>query len=267
MDALSLYSSEFFIYTIILGLFIGCVTSILGIGGGIFMVPLLPSLFKIPVHEAVATSLFTIFLVTLLNTVLFHQQKAVKWSVGLWLGIPAAVVAFFIPRWAVRVPEVAVQAVLIVVMLIMALVTYLNRKSLSEQSVNTMGRSSRIQCLSAGAIVGALSGFSGLGGGLFFGPFLIYRKLVYARELTPTMNLTAMLTTTLGSLGYLVLSLSGQNYIHFNISFVLFLVSGLSGIYFKKLQVKLPVQWKAMAIVFVLIAMSSKVGLSLIGKM
>jgi uncharacterized membrane protein YfcA len=48
-----------------LGLFIGCIASLLGIGGGVIYVPVLIYLFNFTVHNAVATSLFIIAIMAL----------------------------------------------------------------------------------------------------------------------------------------------------------------------------------------------------------
>ena len=259
MHEFSYLPPEIFIYCFVLGLLIGLVTSTLGIGGGIFMVPLLPIIFKMTLHEAVATSLFTIFLVTLFNTFIFHRQKAVRWPVGLWLGVPASVVAFFIPTIAVRLPEVAIQFVLVVALFAMSVVTYHKRRALTQGTLQDLDRRSKIRCVGLGSVVGALSGLSGLGGGLFFGPFLISQRLVLAQQLTPTINLTAMLTTVMGTVGYLIMGFRGTGYIHFPLAFALFLVASLSGVYFKKLQPMIPVHWKATIIAAVLLVMAANV--------
>jgi len=46
------------------GFFIGIIGSMLGIGGGIFAVPILVLYFKIPAHQAVAASLMAIIAVS-----------------------------------------------------------------------------------------------------------------------------------------------------------------------------------------------------------
>lgn len=264
MAEFSYLAPETFLYCTILGLLIGLVTSTLGIGGGIFMVPLLPLFFHITLHEAVATSLFTIFLVTMFNTLVFHREKSVRWRVGLWLGIPASAVAFFIPSLAVKVPEMWIQLSLIIIMVGMALVTFAKRRSLTDQFIHNLTLPLKLKCLGIGGMVGALSGFSGLGGGLFITPFLISEKLIYARELTPTINLTAMLTTTMGSIGYLIMDWQGQGYIYFPLAWALFLVASLSGIYFKRLQPMIPIHWKAKIIAFILAIMAGKVAWAIV---
>ncbi|MBY0384598.1 TSUP family transporter, partial [bacterium] len=73
----------FVLVSLFLGIIVGVVSSLFGIGGGIFIVPLLPNLLGVTPHQAVATSLASVFLVTLLNTVSFSREKLVNWKTGL----------------------------------------------------------------------------------------------------------------------------------------------------------------------------------------
>ena len=69
-----------------MGLLVALISVFIGLGGGIVLVPLMPDVFGITTHEAVATSLFTIFMVVFLNAYKFHQSKLINWSVVLWMG-------------------------------------------------------------------------------------------------------------------------------------------------------------------------------------
>ena len=62
-----------FILTFFTGIVVGIVSTIFGIGGGIIMVPLLSLLFSISHIESIATSLATIVLVTIFNTINFSN--------------------------------------------------------------------------------------------------------------------------------------------------------------------------------------------------
>src|SRR5687767_6470439 len=92
-----------------LGLIVGASSTLFGIGGGIFVVPLLTLFTGMSTFEAVATSLFTVFLVTLVNTIEFSRKGFVRWPIGLLLGIPSAVVAVVSGAVALKAGEYLVQ--------------------------------------------------------------------------------------------------------------------------------------------------------------
>lgn len=63
------------LFTILLAIGIGVMSGLFGIGGGIFLVPMMMMLFHIPAHIATATSMFTILFISLAST-----------STHVWLG-------------------------------------------------------------------------------------------------------------------------------------------------------------------------------------
>ena len=70
---------------IVMGLIAGGASSLLGIGGGILFVPLLPIVSEIGYRETVATSLMTIFCISSLNSYFFHRKSLVDWKIVLIL--------------------------------------------------------------------------------------------------------------------------------------------------------------------------------------
>ncbi len=77
---------------VVLAFFVGNVSSLFGVGGGILMVPILLILFRFPPHMATATSMFVIFLSACTGSItnLLHHQ--ISWfyvlplAPGAWLG-------------------------------------------------------------------------------------------------------------------------------------------------------------------------------------
>ena len=70
------------------GIFAGLMGGMLGLGGGIIIVPVLHYIFTqqgfaspVVMHQAVTTSLATIIITSLFATYTHHQKKAVSWSI------------------------------------------------------------------------------------------------------------------------------------------------------------------------------------------
>jgi uncharacterized membrane protein YfcA len=74
---------------IILSFFVGFLSSLLGIGGGIIHVPALASLLNFPVHIATATSHFILAIMALAGTIVHMIQGTFwhEWSKAVFIGI------------------------------------------------------------------------------------------------------------------------------------------------------------------------------------
>ncbi|MCK4475033.1 sulfite exporter TauE/SafE family protein [Candidatus Bathyarchaeota archaeon] len=84
-----------------LGVLIGIVAAMLGIGGGVFTVPLLTllPLYELSATEAVGTSLATIIFTSLASTANYSRQKRIDYKTGLILAaatIPGAWVGAYL---------------------------------------------------------------------------------------------------------------------------------------------------------------------------
>ena len=101
---------------------VGVVSGLLGIGGGVLMVPLLyflmggagwSGLAVAPDHEAAlahATSLFVIIFAALSGLRAFHREGAVTWRVVVPLGLAAVVTAFLASQVAAGLPSPMLKA-------------------------------------------------------------------------------------------------------------------------------------------------------------
>ena len=80
----------------VIGLFAGTMGGLLGVGGGIVMVPAVIRLLGLPAHQAVGTSITVIVFIALSAAAKHHQQGSTQWKVvglvlatsvlGGWLG-------------------------------------------------------------------------------------------------------------------------------------------------------------------------------------
>lgn len=77
---------------LVIGFMVGCISGLFGIGGGSLFVPLMVLLFRFPPHIATATSMFVIFLSSILGTTVHAYNGAVDWWLVLvlapsaWIG-------------------------------------------------------------------------------------------------------------------------------------------------------------------------------------
>ena len=116
------YSYAFNLWTgIILSFFIGFISSLLGIGGGIIHVPALTALLGFPIHIATATSHFILAVMALAGTIVHIYQGNFKseWittlSIGTGVIIGAQFGAYYShyvkPHWIIRALAIALLLV------------------------------------------------------------------------------------------------------------------------------------------------------------
>lgn len=227
------------------------------------MVPLMPFLFGFTIIESVATSLFTVCLVAAVNTVTYASRRLVRWPVGLFMGIPAAIVALGMGSIAVNVGELYVKIALLVVMSVLAIRTYLKRKLLTDEPTLAMDLKKKVAVVLGGSTSGVVSGFTGVGTGLIIAPIMINYRLVKAQELAPTANLSTMITTLFGAMGYILIQTQDKMYVHFSIGLIIFGAAFISSAYFRPRQHKISGPLKATSLSIILLLMISKVAFSL----
>ena len=76
------------LYLFLIGLFAGLVGSVIGIGGGIIIVPFLSLLLKIPLHLAIGTSIVAVLATSLASSIRFFKKDIINIPLGLVMEIP-----------------------------------------------------------------------------------------------------------------------------------------------------------------------------------
>ncbi|MEM2926608.1 MAG: sulfite exporter TauE/SafE family protein [Candidatus Bathyarchaeia archaeon] len=71
----------------ILSLFIAAISSLVGLGGGVFLVPSLILIFGLPSQKAVGASLFTMTFTTISATIAYARQKKIDYKIGILLDV------------------------------------------------------------------------------------------------------------------------------------------------------------------------------------
>jgi uncharacterized membrane protein YfcA len=85
----------------LLGVFAGFVGGMLGVGGGIFVVPVLVLVFNLETRQAVGTSLVMIIFTALSATAAYYRQKRIDSKVGIVAGtvtVPGAAIGAYATR-------------------------------------------------------------------------------------------------------------------------------------------------------------------------
>lgn len=157
----------------------GLAAGLLGIGGGLIIVPILFFIFSAQgvdsdhvMHMALATSLATITVTSVSSTWAHHRRGAVLWPIvirlfpgiilGAWLGARLA---------SVLVSDV-LRPIFAVFELIVAVHLLTNIKPVMHSTSIPQTRA-----LSGGVVIGSISAMVGIGGGTLTVPFLLWHNV------------------------------------------------------------------------------------------
>lgn len=159
-----------------LGAFAGVLAGMLGVGGGLIIVPILAWVFLgqgfdsgVIMHLAVGTSLATIVFTSISSVRAHHRRGAVQWPAVVRL-MPGIVFGVFIGALvAERLPTASLRTVFGVFELLVA--AQMAFSLLPEAHRALPGR---LGMGAAGAVIGGVSAIVGIGGGTLTVPFLLW---------------------------------------------------------------------------------------------
>lgn len=106
---------------IVTGLLTGVISGLIGLGGGIFIVPALVFVFKMSQHEAQGTSLATLLLpIGLFGVLEYWRSGYVDIRVAAWLALGFAIGIFAGARWALSIPDLLLRRVFAITLVVVA---------------------------------------------------------------------------------------------------------------------------------------------------
>jgi uncharacterized membrane protein YfcA len=157
----------------------GLSAGLLGIGGGLIIVPILFLIFSsqaVPaehvMHMALATSLATIIVTSFASASAHHKRSAVLWPVVFNLSPGIVVGAWLGAIFASTLTSEILRPVFGLFELLVAIHLLVNYKPATHSS-----SISRTRSMSGGMVIGAISSIVGIGGGTLTVPFLLWHNI------------------------------------------------------------------------------------------
>ena len=183
------------IWLIPLGFIAGILGSIIGLGGGIIIVPVLTFMGFSPTL-AVSNSLFAVFSNSVGSTIEYAKQKRVEFSLGWKLGlmaVPGTILGAFISS---DLSSEIFKILFALVLISSASYIFLKRK-IEEKPVDI---SRLLLVFSAGAsfFAGIISSLFGIGGGLIFVPLMVVALGISIMRAAPTSQFILMFASFSG---------------------------------------------------------------------
>ncbi len=155
-----------------IGVATGLLSGLLGVGGGIVMVPALVAL-GYSRHRANATSLASILLVALAGTIAFAIAGSLDWRVGVLLGL-GGVVGSWIGAKLMKQMSGRSLGIIFGVVLLLAGLRMTFGSDLATNAVTDSEVLRGVIEVLLGAVAGVASGLAGVGGGTVLVPAMVF---------------------------------------------------------------------------------------------
>ncbi|MEK7309465.1 MAG: sulfite exporter TauE/SafE family protein [Planctomycetota bacterium] len=192
----------------ITGIIIGAVGTLAGIGGGIFIVPILFSVYHFSPQLAIGTSLFVVVFNAFSGTIAYARYKRIYWRLGAIIiisGIPGMLIGAYVSTFFTGL---AFRIVFACVLVLAAIHLLLKRnKSLEDIKTCTpigFSRAMMIMIVSIGFITGFIASLLGIGGGIIHVPVLIHLLKIPVHIATATSHFILFSTVLLSVIPHTV---------------------------------------------------------------
>ncbi len=183
------------LWLIILGFAAGILGSMLGLGGGIIVVPVL-TFFGFPPTLAASNSLFATFSNAVGSTISYSRQKRIEYSLGLKLGllsIPGTILGAYLSSDVT--PEIF--KILFGLVLVSSAVYIFLRKKIETKEKN-LTKQMIVFVIAAGFFAGIISSFFGIGGGIVFVPLMVVGIGMTMKKAAPTSQFILLFVSLSG---------------------------------------------------------------------
>ena len=189
------------LWLIPLGFVAGILGSMLGLGGGIIIVPVLTFL-GFPPTVAASNSLFAAFSNSVASTISYSKQKRIEYSLGLKLGllaIPGTILGAIIST------DVAPDIFKILfgfVLIASSVYIFLSKQIESREKTNKEREKMKI---TKWIYVVIISSFFGIGGGIIFVPLMVVGMGMSMKRAAPTSQLILLFASLSGIIVHSIL--------------------------------------------------------------
>ncbi|MCV0398704.1 MAG: sulfite exporter TauE/SafE family protein [Nitrosarchaeum sp.] len=183
------------LWLIPLGFAAGILGSMIGLGGGIIVVPVL-TFFGFPPTLAASNSLFAALSNAVASTLSYSRQKRVDFSLGLKLGllcIPGTVLGAYVSS---DVTPGIFKMLFGLVLISSAVYIFLRKKIETKQKVMT--NQIMIFVIGASFFAGIISSFFGIGGGIIFVPLMVVGIGMTMKKAAPTSQFILLFASLSG---------------------------------------------------------------------
>jgi len=190
------------IWLILLGFAGGILGSMIGLGGGIIVVPVL-TFMGFPPTAAASNSLFAALSNSIASTASYTKQKRIDFPLGIKLGllsVPGTVLGAIISS------DVAPDIFKILFgFVLIASAAYIFLKKKLETKEKRISKQMIVFAIGASFFAGIISSFFGIGGGIVFVPLMVVGMSMTMKRAAPTSQLILLFASLSGVIVHSVL--------------------------------------------------------------
>jgi uncharacterized membrane protein YfcA len=179
------------------GLAAGTLGSMLGVGGGIIMVPALTFLNLSPT-QAASTSLIAVMSTSISSTIEYSRQKRIDYTLGLEMAacaIPGGVFGAVLSEYLL---EDTFKLYFGILLILTGVYILYKNSLLKDHRVKKHSLPLRVAVFAASFGAGIISSLFGVGGGIIFVPAMLLVLGLTMHRAAPTSQLTLMMTAVAG---------------------------------------------------------------------
>jgi len=157
----------------VIGLSAGILGGLVGIGGGMIMIPLMVAFLGMGQHQAHGTSLFAVVFTGLVGAVTYAMHGSVNHFAAAVLAVTAGVMAIIGAQFTQRLSEKALRRTFGFFLIAMSALMLSKPYLPAVAALSVTGWAGVTTLLISGAVVGFLAGLMGVGGGGVMIPVLV----------------------------------------------------------------------------------------------
>lgn len=245
------------LWLIPLGFVAGVIGSIIGLGGGIVIVPIL-TILGIPHTLASSSSLFAAFSNSIASTASYAKQKRIDFKNGLRLGffsIPGTILGAILSG---HVTSEAFKILFAITLAASCYYLFIKRNLESKQT--TLSAKMLVASSGISFFAGILSSFFGIGGGIVFVPLLIIGMGLLVKNATATSQLILMFSSASGMLTHAFLGHADYDY-----ALLLSIGAFAGGLVGARLSLEIKENWLRILIITAILVAAIKLILDALG--
>ncbi len=162
-----------------IGILGGAVAGLLGIGGGVLIIPILLYITSVEVKAATAISVVQTFFASSFGTLFNHLQKTINFRYALIFGLSSTVTYFFGSYFTQYITDTTIKVIYLCTA-VLAIVLFFIKRNNSDSSKESKivanlvpDNKAYLKIVPISLVAGFAFGILGVGGGFFYVPLLV----------------------------------------------------------------------------------------------
>ena len=162
-----------------IGILDGAIAGLLGIGGGVLIIPILLYITNTEVKIATAISAIQVFFASSFGTLFNYLQKTINFRYAVIFGLSSGVPYFFGSYFTQYIPGIIIKIIYLCVVVLAIILFFIKKnnkgKNLDNETASTLipAKKAYFKIIPIALVAGFAFGILGVGGGFLYVPLLV----------------------------------------------------------------------------------------------